>query len=96
MKKREAWETEDVDRLFETIVRLRNKDEAKRFLRDLMTEKELLEMANRWKVVRMLDAGVSYADIEGETGMSSTTIARIAKWMKEGKGGYALMLERTK
>ena len=34
--------------------------------------------------------------IEKETGMSSTTIARVNKWLTNGKGGYKLMLKRLK
>lgn len=94
--KNETWITKDTKALFQAFLALQNEEEVKRFLRDLMTEKEILECANRWKAARMLDTSVPYVEIERETGMSSTTIARIARWMKEGKGGYKLMLDRTK
>ena len=42
----------------------------------------------------MLDKKISYEKIEKETGMSSTTIARVQKWLTNGKGGYKLMLKR--
>lgn len=86
----------DEKKLFEAIIALSNADEAKKFLRDLLTEAELKEFANRWKVARMLKEKVSYEKIEKKTGMSSTTIARIQKWLTDGMGGYRLMLKRLR
>lgn len=85
---------QDKKALYEAILSLKSEKEAKKFLRDLLTEAEINEFANRWKVARMLDEKVSYEVIVGETGMSSTTIARISKWLTNGMGGYKLMLKR--
>ena len=82
--------------LYKAILALNSEDECKKFLRDLLTETEIKEFANRWKVARMLDRKVSYEEIERETGMSSRTIARVNKWLTNGKGGYKLMLKRLK
>lgn len=90
----EKWMNEDTDALFDAILKLRTRGEARRFFRDLLTEKEIMEAANRWKAVRMLEAGRPYADIEKATKMSSRTIARISEWRKNGTQGYALMLKR--
>jgi TrpR-related protein YerC/YecD len=84
----------DTEKLYKAFLLLKNAGECKRFLRDLLTEPEIKEFANRWKVARMLDKKISYEEIEKETGMSSTTIARISKWLTGGKGGYKLMLKR--
>lgn len=96
MKTDGKWQNKDTDALLEVVLLLDSKKQAENFLRDLLTESELIECANRWKAVRMLDAGVSYKVIEKETNMSSTTIARISKWMQEGRGGYKEMLKKTK
>lgn len=93
-KVRYKWINPDTDALFRAILRLNNLDEAQRFFRDLLTEKEISEFAQRWKVARMLARKISYTRIEEETGMSSTTIARIHKWLEKGMGGYRLMLKR--
>ena len=85
----------DEKELLFAITSLENEDEAMRFLRDLLTESEIREFANRWKVAKMLSRNVAYKKIEEETGMSSTTIARIRKWLTNGMGGYPLMLERS-
>lgn len=84
----------DVGDLFKAITALKSVSEAEKFLSDLLTEKELNEFAKRWKVARMLNEGITYVEIEKATGMSSTTIARIHKWFKEGKGGYKLMIDK--
>lgn len=82
--------------LYKAILSLKNESECKRFFRDLLTEAEIKEFANRWKVARMLDKKIPYERIEKETGMSSTTIARVQKWLTRGKGGYRLILKRLK
>ena len=82
--------------LFKAILALKDNRECKDFFRDLLTEAEIKEFANRWKVAQMLNKKVDYKTIEKETGMSSTTIARVQKWLTRGMGGYRLMLKRLK
>ncbi len=85
---------EDAIALYKAILALKTEDECKRFLRDLLTEAEIKEFANRWKVAQMLDKKIPYEEIVKETGMSSTTIARVSKWLTDGMGGYKLALRR--
>lgn len=82
--------------LFHAISLIETELECKNFLRDLLTEAEIKEFANRWKVAQLLDAKVAYKKIELQTGMSSTTIARIQKWLNTGMNGYKDMLNKTK
>ena len=88
------WQTSETTELFEAILQLRGIHQAKNFFRDLLTEKELLEFGRRWRVAQLLSEGVSYAEIEKQTHMSSTTIARIARWLKKGTGGYQSLLKK--
>ncbi|MEI6478151.1 MAG: YerC/YecD family TrpR-related protein [bacterium] len=88
------WSTPESDDLFRTILSLKNEAELKRFFRDLLTEKEILEFSNRWQAARMLNDKVPYTQIVKETGLSSTTVARIAKWLKGDGGGYRIALFR--
>ncbi len=83
-----------MNELSQAILSLKTEDECRRFLRDLLTEAEIKEFANRWKVAQMLNKKVPYEQIAKETGMSSTTIARVQKWLIKGKGGYRLVLKR--
>ena len=64
--------------------------------RDLLTLGELRDLALRWSVARLLDAGMHYAEISQRTGASTATITRIASWLHHGEGGYRLMLDRLR
>jgi TrpR-related protein YerC/YecD len=88
------WRSGDVDELIGALLRLDDPDETARFLRDLCTLGELRDLAQRWAVVRRLDAGEHYAAISRETGASTATITRIASWLHHGEGGYRSALER--
>ncbi|MFZ1879820.1 MAG: YerC/YecD family TrpR-related protein [Gaiellaceae bacterium] len=80
--------------LFATIASLRTKQEAERFLRDLCTLSELEAMSHRWQVVRLLEQGLPYLEIAERTGASTTTVTRVAHWLRHGEGGYRLALDR--
>ncbi len=62
---------------------------------DLCTPAELRALSERWRVARLLDAGeMSYREISAETGVSTTTIGRVSRFLRdEPHGGYRLMLE---
>jgi len=96
LEKGTKWQNPDSNELFEVILSLKNLKEAREFFRDLFTEQEIVDFSQRWKVARMLAKGTPYTEIEKKTGMSSTTIARIHKWLKQGMGGYKLMIKRLK
>ena len=83
-----------IKELTAAILMLKDSGEARKFLRDLLTESELVELGNRWKAARMLSEKISYIKIEKETGLSSTTVARVSDWLNKGMGGYRLILKR--
>jgi TrpR-related protein YerC/YecD len=88
------WRTRDVEALIDAVLELDSRDEAERFFRDLCTLGELRDLSQRWAVVRMLDAGLHYAEISRYTGASTATITRIASWLNHGEGGYRAMLDK--
>ncbi len=94
IKKDVQWNTKENKQLIQAVLALKNANEAKRFLRDLLTESEIKEFANRLEVASLLSRDVQYNAIIESTGLSSTTIARIAKWLKGSLGGYRLILNR--
>lgn len=96
ISKKLKWINSDTDNLFNAVLKLEKLDEARRFFRDLLTEKEILDFAQRWKVARLLAKGKKYTEIERETDMGSKTIARIQKWLTKGMGGYKLMIKKIK
>lgn len=88
------WDTTENIQLVEALLSLKNKKEAESFLRDLMTEGEILEFGKRLEAARLLSKKYNYNTITETTGLSSTTIARISKWLKGSLGGYRLVLGR--
>jgi TrpR-related protein YerC/YecD len=73
---------------------LRSVEECRAFLRDLCTPAELQAMADRWAVVECLRRGLPYREIHRQTGVSVTTIGRVARYLAQGSGGYALAAQR--
>ena len=74
-----------------------NADEMGRLLADLCTPAEIRTLAERWHVARLLEAGLlTYREIHDATGVSTTTIVRVARFLKqEPHQGYRLALDRT-
>ena len=87
--------TKDVDALFEAILTLETLDECYKFFEDALTEREILDIAQRLKAAKMLAAGKSYLDVGIETGMSTATISRVSKCLKYGDG-YRRAIDKTK
>jgi len=90
------WPTREHRDLFETIATLRTEDEAERFLRDLCTRAELDAMAHRWQVARLLEEGLPYLEVAKRAHASTTTVTRVAQWLRRGEGGYRLALARRR
>ena len=88
------WNTSENNQLIQAILSLQNDSEAQSFLRDLMTEKEITEFAKRLKAAEMLSEKLPYLIIEKETGLSSATVARVAKWLNGKEGGYRTIIDR--
>jgi TrpR-related protein YerC/YecD len=82
-------------RLFEAVAALRTPEECRAFFRDLCTPAELQAMADRWSVVEYLKRGLPYREIHRITGVSVTTIGRVARFVSAGNGGYELAMRRV-
>ena len=85
-----------VERLFDAILTLQNRDECYRFFEDVCTVNEILDLAQRFDVARMLTDGKIYNEISKETGASTATISRVNKCLQYGSDGYRLVLERIR
>ncbi len=70
------------DNIITVLSKLDDKTDVYNFLRDLLSEKEIVEFSRRFEVALMLWDNISYTKIEEKTAMSSTTIARISKYLK--------------
>ena len=80
--------------LFRAISVIRDSKEAARFFEDLCTPGELQAMTDRWRVVGYVKAGLSYREISQKTGVSVTTIGRVARHMTYGQDGYDIIYNR--
>jgi TrpR-related protein YerC/YecD len=81
--------------LFRAINSLKTEEETEAFFRDLCTLSELEAMAHRWQVARFLELELPYVEIAERTGASTTTVTRVAHWLKHGEGGYRVALSRA-
>ena len=80
--------------LCRAVAAMKTADEAEALLADLCTPAELEAMVDRWRVVRRLANGETYRDIHDHTGVSVTTVGRVARFLQMGEGGYQLALKR--
>jgi len=87
-----------IDQLASALVAVRTTDEARSLLADLCTPAEVHSLAERWHVAQLLDAGdLTYREIHEATGVSTTTIVRVARFLRqEDNRGYRILLDRLK
>lgn len=84
----------DVSMLLSAFVALRSPDEARAFVLDICSPREIEDLCLRLEVARLLLGGSSYTDVSRATGASSTTVSRVSKCLNGKRGGYRLVLGR--
>ncbi len=82
--------------LYQAILTLKSAEECRAFFRDLCTPAELQALADRWAVVELLQQSRPYREIHRLTGVSVTTIGRVARYLVAGHGGYAIAAGRSR
>src|SRR3954467_943512 len=90
------WPTTEHEQLFQAIASMKTPEEASRLLRDLCTVSELDAMAHRWQVAPPPDEGLPYLEVAKRAHASTTTVTRVAQWLRRGEGGYTLALRRRR
>ncbi|GAB4191318.1 MAG: YerC/YecD family TrpR-related protein [Wenzhouxiangellaceae bacterium] len=80
--------------LARAFLTLNHESECLALLEDLCTPAELEAMVDRWRVALLLERGLPYREIHERTGVSVTTIGRVARFLSRGAGGYRLALSR--
>ena len=90
------FKPDSMDRLYEVILSLKDKEECQKFFTDLCTVREIYDMAQRLETAVMLDRKESYLTIVKDVEISTATIGRVSKCLKYGSGGYRLALDRLK
>ena len=86
--------TEAVDRLFDAILSLQNREECYTFFEDVCTVNELLSLSQRFEVAKMLRDQKTYLDIAEKTGASTATISRVNRSLNYGNDGYDMVFAR--
>lgn len=84
-----------IDDLCRALLVPENAEQMRRLLVDLCTPAEIHTLAERWHVARLLDGSdLSYRDIQERTGVSTTTVVRVARFLRqEPHHGYRLALD---
>ena len=90
----DLYENEGYQLLIKALVSIQDETECRKFLDDLMTRKELSDIAQRMLVAKMLSEQVVYNKIVEETGASTATISRVNRCILYGDGGYLNILKR--
>lgn len=80
--------------MYRAILSLRTQEECRAFFSDLCTPAELEALVDRWSVVGHLVDGLPYRKIHELTGVSVTTIGRVARSLTGDHGGYRTALDR--
>jgi len=91
MKRRTRASRDSVTELSSVLAALDDPEAVADFLVDLCTPAELEALADRWGVVPLLDDGVAYRTIHDRTGVSVTTIGRVARCLEQGSGYRAAL-----
>lgn len=81
------------EQLAEVLCSIADMQAMQRFLRDALTEKEIIEIAARFEAAKMLTDGATYSEVIRRTKLSSRTVARISDWLQNGTGGYKTAIE---
>ena len=95
-KPKEPQSKDLLEDLCQDLTALDRPEDLQAFLEDLCTPAELKSISERWRVAKILETGDSYRSINESTGVSTTTITRVARAMTYGKQGYRLLLDKLK
>ena len=83
-----------VNHFFDAVLSLESKEECHQFFEDVCTVKELVAIAQRLEVAKMLREERTYLDIAKETGASTATISRVNRSLNYGNEGFDMVLKR--
>lgn len=86
--------TAEMDRLFDAVLSLKDREDCYKFFSDICTAKELLAMAQRLEVAILLEGKTTYLDIADMTGASTATISRVNRCLNYGEDGYLMIFDR--
>ena len=86
---------ERLNELYEVFTKIKSPGDAEEFLKDLCSAKELKQMAGRLHAAKLLMQGKTYLEVTELSSVSSVTLSRISRCLKNGKG-YNRVLDNLK
>lgn len=90
----EKEKTEDFELLYNAVLKLKTPEECDKFFKDLCTMQELISIAQRLRVAKLLSEKKIYNSIVADTGASTATISRVNRTLNYGNDGYDLVFGR--
>lgn len=97
--KREIEEKEyfrDIHFLYEIIGTLKNTEEIKLFIKDILMPSELRMLKRRWHIANLLYDGMKLRDIARASKTSTQTVSKIKSILEGERGGLALAIDRVR
>lgn len=84
----------DKDRklLADTLRKLKSSKDLSNFIDNLLTEEEILDLAQRLKIAKLILDEKTYDEIAEKVGTSTSTVSKIGQIIKYGKGGLKKIL----
>lgn len=83
-----------INELYELIASLKSADDCRDLFRDMCTNKEIEQMAQRIWAARLLLDGKTYNQVIDETDISSATLSRVSRCVQYGNG-YSKLLKQS-
>lgn len=76
------------------LVMLKSKNDIQRFLKDLLNRQERMMFIRRLQIAKMLQKGITYDEIKKKLRTSTTTIAKVQRWLEFGREGYKRAIDK--
>jgi len=70
-----------------TLRKLKSSKDLSAIIDDLLTEEEILDLAQRIKIAKLILEGKTYDEISEKVNTSTATVSKIGQIIKYGKGG---------
>ncbi|MEK7534308.1 MAG: YerC/YecD family TrpR-related protein [Patescibacteria group bacterium] len=80
--------------LVNTLRKLKSSKDLSDFVDDLLTEEEILDLAQRIKIAKLILDGKTYDEIAEKVKTSTSTVSKIGQVIKYGKGGLQKVLTK--
>jgi len=86
---------DEFEDLAETLAQVSDPSEILEFLTGILTPREKENIALRWKLVKLLEAGLQQRAISEELGVSLCKITRGSRELKSGPPGFREVVKRA-